>query len=75
MASSGTDPYICASYSSVVRGLHVYKDIWTPVLIEVHPTQQEHGNPKDRYAVSILKDDLIVGHLPKELSRSCWHLL
>ena len=35
MASSGTESYLCASYSSVVRGFHVYKDIWTPVLNEV----------------------------------------
>ena len=41
------------------------KYIWTAVLNDVHPTQQEHGNPKDMYAVSILKDDLIVGHIPK----------
>ena len=55
MASSGTEPYLCASYSSVVRRFHVYKDIWTPILNEVHPTQLECGNPEDRYAVSILK--------------------
>ena len=42
---------------------------------EVHPTQKEHGNPEDRYAVSILKDDLIVVHIPKELSRICWHFI
>ena len=75
MASSGTESYLCASYSSVVRRFHVYKDIWTPILNEVHPTQLECGNPEDRYAVSILKDDLIVGHIPKELSRSCCSLL
>ena len=38
---------------------------------KVHPTQQEHGNP----AVSILKGDLIMGHIPKELSRICWHFI
>ena len=64
MASSWTDPYFCASYLSVVRGFHVYKDIRTPILNEVHPTQQEHGNLEDRYAVSIVKDDLIVRHIP-----------
>ena len=52
----------------IVRVFHVYKDIWTPVL---YPTQQEHGNP----TVSILKDDLIVGHIPQELSRICWHFI
>ena len=25
--------------------------------------------------VSILKDDLIVGHIPNELSRICWHFI
>ena len=63
MASSGTDPYFCASYLHVVMGFHVYKDIWTPVLNEVHPAQQKHGNPEDRYAVSIVKDDLILNQL------------
>ena len=75
MASSGTDPYFCASYLSVVSGFYVYKDIWTPVLNEVHPTQQKHGNPEDRYAVPILKDDLIVRQIPKELSRICWQFI
>ena len=45
-------------------GFHVYKDIWTPVLNNVHPAQKKHGNPEDRYAVSIVKDDLIVRHIP-----------
>ena len=66
MASSGTDPYFCASYLSVVSGFHVYKDIWTPVLNEVHPAQKKHGSPEDRYTASIVKDDLIVRHIPKE---------
>ena len=42
---------------------------------EVHPTQQEHGYPDNRYVVSILKDDLIVGHVPKEQSGTCWHFI
>ena len=71
MAINMTDPYFCASYTNVVRGFHVYKDIWTPVLIEVHPTQQEHGNPEDMYTVSILKDEIIVGNIPRNLSRTC----
>ena len=29
----------------------------------------------DRYAVSILKDDLIVGHIAKELSRIFGHFI
>ena len=50
-----------------MRGFHVYKSIWTPVVNGVHPTQLEHGNPEDRYAVSVMKDTTIVGHVPREI--------
>ena len=69
MATGTADLYFHASYRSVVRGFHVYKTIWTPVVNEVHPTLQEHGNPEDRYAVSVMKDYDIVGHVPRELSK------
>ena len=42
-----------ASFRGVVRGYHVYHDIWTPVIGEELSTQQEHGNPEDLYAVAI----------------------
>ena len=64
-----------ASFGSVVRGFHAYKSIWTPVVNAVHPTQLEHGNPEDRYAVSVMKDTTIVGHVPREISRTCWYFI
>lgn len=60
---------------SVVRGHHVYKSIWTPVLGEELLVEQEHGNEHDRYAVSVKKNDMIVGHLPRSLSRVSWFFL
>lgn len=36
------------------------------------PTQQEHGNPEDRYAVAVLKSNAVVGHVPREISKICW---
>ena len=40
-----------ASFRSVVRGFHVYRAVWTPILHEELTTQLEYGNPEDRYAV------------------------
>ena len=57
---------------SVIRGYHVYKSIWTPALGEKLSTDQERGNPEDRYAVSVLKSSTIVGHVPREISKLCW---
>ena len=38
--------------------------------------EREVGNAHDSYAVSVTKDDSIVGHVPRELSRICWrHIL
>ena len=39
--------------------------------------EREGGNTNDSrsYAVSIIKDDLIVGHVPREMSLICWHFL
>ena len=54
--------------SSSVLGYHVYRDIWTAVVGEELPCAREPTNTKDRYAVGVLKDDTIVGHLPKNIS-------
>ena len=37
----------------VVRGHHVYKSIWTPVLGEELSVEPENGNEHDRYAMSV----------------------
>ena len=63
------------SFKSAVRGHHVYKDVWNPVLQEELPTQQEQGNPEDRYAISVMKAGIIVGHVPKEISKICWKFI
>ena len=66
---------------SAVRGFHVYKDTWTPVLHEDLRTRQELGNTEDRYAVAVVKeaplssDGITVGHVPREISRTCWFFL
>ena len=51
-----------------VRGFHAYKDIWTPDEGEHLNLIREPENIKDKYAVSVLKDGLIVGHVPYNLA-------
>ena len=50
---------------SVIRGHHIYKRIWQPLVGEVLTLEQE-GNTHDRFAISLLKDTIVVGHVPVE---------
>ena len=54
---------------TVVRSYHIYKDIWEAELQEELECQREAGNPSDHYAVAVVKDAVIVGHLPRQLAR------
>ena len=56
---------------STVRGYHVYKSLWTPVIGKELRVQIE-DNTFDNFAVAIWKD-VIVGHAPRELARICWY--
>ena len=60
---------------SVVRGHHVYKSIWRPILGKQLVLEREEGNGHDRRAVSVMKGGNIVGHVPRELSRSYWYFI
>ena len=47
----------------VIRGYHLYKDVWTPTIGEILECRAQPGNRFDRYSVSVLKDaGTIVGH-------------
>ena len=57
---------------SVVRGYHMYKDIWTTIYGEDLQCTREVGNVQDLYAIGIVKERTgTVGHLPKKISTSC----
>ena len=62
-------------WDSVIRGHHVYKDIWTPFIGEVLRVEQETHNVQDRFAVAVVKDDITVGHVPCEVSCLVWHFI
>ena len=60
---------------SVVRGHHVYKSVWTPVSGEELAVTPEVKNSHDRYVVAVLKNGEVVGHIPRELSRTFYFFL
>jgi len=67
------------SLKSVVRGYHVYMRIWDPVIGDILACKQERDNDEDEFAVAVCPieslDSLIVGHIPREISRICWYFL
>ena len=53
------------STSSVVRGHHVYKNVWTPSIGERLQLRRQDDNNYDNHAMSIVKAETIVGHVPR----------
>ncbi len=58
-----------------MRGFHVYQAVWTPVLNAEYSTNQEHENAEDQYAVAVINNDQVVGHVPRELSQTFWYFI
>lgn len=59
-------------HQSMIRGHHIYRDIWSPYTGERLTLQHEDSITHDRHAVCLLTDNYAVGHMPKELSRMFW---
>ena len=62
-------------FESVVRDHHVYKQLWSPAIGEVLQLTPEEINEHDRFAACLVKGDVVVGFVPRELSRKIWHFL
>ena len=58
--------------ATVIRGYHVYKELWTAPLGEILFCQWETDNRHDRFAVAIIKDSKVVGHVHREISSICF---
>ena len=56
---------------SVVRGYHVYHTIWEAAIGEEHPCKAEGGNCSDRFAVAVVKDGIVVSHVPQLFLAAC----
>ena len=55
---------------SAVRGYHVYKVNWKPTVGEKLQLDWEFGNEADKFAMKVVKNNEIVGNLPREYSRN-----
>ena len=60
---------------SIVHGYHVYKAVWSSYIGEEWLVECEVDNIQDDFAVAILKNSMIVDHVPREISRVCWYVL
>ena len=58
-----------------MTGHHVYKVVWTSVIEQVLHLEAEDGNQHDKYPVAVMKNDQIIGHAPRCISRVSWYFL
>ena len=75
MATSTLDEEESFQLESSVRGHHVYKFVWTLVVGQFLQVQPEAENSHDAYAIAVILDDVVVGHLPREFSRVAFYFL
>ena len=57
--------------ATCVRGYHVYNAVWEAVVGDELECRRETSNRVDRYAVVVVKDDTVVGHVPQKISYLC----
>lgn len=60
---------------STIRGHHVYKRVWTPVIGQELQVQAERGNAHDLHAVCTLHAGVVVGHMPREIAITASYFL
>ena len=56
---------------AMVRGYHVYKDVWSAALGEQLSCQREPTNTRDPLAVEVVRSLVTVGHIPRKISSIC----
>ena len=56
---------------AMIRGYHVYKDIWSAVLDEELPCQLELSNLVDPFGIGVMKEGTVVDHVPWKISSVC----
>ena len=58
-------------FTAAVRGFHVFRNIWKPVMHELLQCFHEQGNDFDFFSIKTCtqNDNKTVGHLPREISR------
>ena len=65
---NGMDKDFASGGDSMVRGHHVYQEVWTPTTGEYLVCAREVENLQDHYTVAVLKHNEIIGNLPRTIS-------
>ena len=61
---------------TVVRGYHVYKEVWALAIGKEFVCHQDRGSDHDRHAVSVHEEEEdVLGHLPREISSVAFFFL
>ena len=71
MASEQSDSELIVL--SAVRGRHIYKDVWNPIIGEVLNCEHEADNQHDRFTIACKKQKR--NHLPRTDARTSYHFL
>ena len=58
-------------FQGFATGYHVYGDIWMPCLGEYLRCEREPDNQFDPNAIKIMKGELVVGHVSRQISKWC----
>ena len=60
-----SDDLDSCTYFMVIRGYHIYKEVWTGILGKLLQCRREMSNPCDSFAVTVVNnEDIIVDHIP-----------
>ena len=55
----------------MVRGYHIYKEIWNAEIHKELRCEREVGNRSDTFTVAVKKGTVTVGHIPRCVSSIC----
>ena len=55
--------------------IYFYKVVWKPTIGEKLQVDQELGNEANKFPVKVVKNNEIVGNLPREYSRTLWYFI
>ena len=77
---AGTPFTVCykTEVTSIIRDHHIYKEVWDAAIgemLEAASDDREKEKEYDKYDVGLCKKDILVGHIPIEISSLCFHFI
>ena len=55
----------------MVRGYHIYKEIWDAVVGQEFPCKRKDGNRVNPFTVAVVRGGIVIGHVPGKISSIC----